>query len=61
MYSYTLDGTPIRIILNTRLFFFGCSRSPGRFEVEHWPADIAVSGSRPLVAEISLSINEIIF
>ena len=32
--------------------FLGFSRSPGRSEVEHWPADIAVSGSRPLVAEI---------
>ena len=38
--------------------FLGCSRSPGRSEVEHWPADKAVSGSRPLVAEIFPSANE---
>ena len=39
--------------------FLGSSGSPGRSEVEHWPADIAVSGSRPLVAEIFPSVNEI--
>ena len=38
--------------------FLGCSRSPGRSEREHWPADIAVLGSRPLVTEIFPSANE---
>ena len=32
--------------------FLGCSRSHGSSDVKHWSADIAVSGSRPLVAEI---------
>ena len=45
VYSYTLIGTPIRIIHD-------------RSEVEHWPADIAVSSSRPLVAEIFPIVNE---
>ena len=38
--------------------FLGCSRSPGGSEVEHWPTDIAVSGSMPLVAERFPSANE---
>ena len=38
--------------------FLGCERSPGSSEVKQCPADIAVMGSRPLVAEILPYVNE---
>ena len=38
--------------------FLGYSRSPSSSVVKHWPANIDVLGSRPLVAEIFPSVNE---
>ena len=38
--------------------FLGCDRSPGSSEVNQWSADIAVMGSRPLIAEIFQNVNE---
>ena len=48
----TLSGLP------TIKDFLGYSRSPNSSDVKHWHIDIAVSGSRPLVAEIFPSLNE---